>query len=410
MRSKLLRKSNSRKIKDQKLNVLLEVTKAINNNQPTQELLHQYEHFLRNELNIEKIVLFSNDNEEWHALLSYGITEKEIKAIDIKTTLLPLKEITTVMSLNNKSLKGFDVVVPVYHKSHPLAYVLIGDIYEDELALSPTIKHLPFIQTLTNIIVVAIENKRLAKERLKEEVVRKELELASRMQAMLFPETLPNNENVEMAALYKPHQKVGGDYYDVITLNDNEIVLCMADVSGKGISAALLMSNFQANLRALLSYSKSLSELVRELNHKVMHSAKGEKFITLFIAKYNYITHTLNYVNAGHNPPLLASGNSINQLKVGSTGLGMFDDLPKVREGIITIEPYSVLVCYTDGIVDIENKEQKEFSLERMIEILKYNKHLSMTELNNLYIKKIDDFRKEMPYVDDITLLSCRFK
>ncbi|GIV44514.1 MAG: hypothetical protein KatS3mg035_1637 [Bacteroidia bacterium] len=170
------------------------------------------------------------------------------------------------------------------------------------------------------------------------------------------------------------------------------------------------MSNFQANLRALLTYSKSLSELVRELNHKVMHSAKGEKFITLFIAKYNYITHTLNYVNAGHNPPLLASGNSINQLKVGSTGLGMFDELPKVREGIITIDPYSVLVCYTDGMVDVENQDEKDFSLERMIEILKYNKHLSMKELNELYIKKIDDFRKEMPYVDDITLLSCRFK
>lgn len=409
MRSKLHRKSNSRKIKDQKLNILLEVTKAINNNQPTEELLRKYEHFLRNELNIEKIVLFSNDNQ-WHTLLSYGISEKEIKAIHIEETLIPLKEITTVMSLNEKSLKGFDVVVPVYHKSHPLAYVLIGDIYEDELALSPTIKHLPFIQTLTNIIVVAIENKRLAKERLKEEVVRKELELASRMQNMLFPESLPNNEMVEMAALYKPHQKVGGDYYDVITLNDNEIVLCLADVSGKGVSAALLMANFQANLRALLNYSKSLSELVKELNHKVMLSAKGEKFITFFIAKYNYITHTLNYVNAGHNPPLLASGRSINQLKVGSTGLGMFDELPKVREGVITIDPYSVLVCYTDGMVDIENKEKEEFSIDRMIELLKFNKHLSMKELNDLYIKKVDDFRGEIPYVDDITLLSCRFK
>lgn len=410
MRSKLLRKSNSRKIKDQKLNILLEITKAINNNQPTQELLLKYEHFLRKELNIEKIVLFSNDNNEWHTLLSYGISEKGIKAINIEETLLPLKEITTVMSLQSKTLKGFDIVVPVYHKSNPLAYVLIGDIYEDELALSPTIKHLPFIQTLTNIIVVAIENKRLAKERLKEEVVRKELELASRMQNMLFPETLPNNEKVEMAALYKPHQKVGGDYYDVITLNENEIVICMADVSGKGISAALLMANFQANLLALSNYSESLSELVRELNRKVMRSAKGEKFITLFIAKYNYLTRTLNYVNAGHNPPILASGYAINQLKVGSTGLGMFDELPKVREGIITIEPNSILVCYTDGIVDIENKEKKEFSLERMIEILKYNKHLSMQQLNELYIKKIDSFRDGMPYIDDITLLSCRFK
>jgi sigma-B regulation protein RsbU (phosphoserine phosphatase) len=388
----------------------LEITKAINNNQPTQELLLKYEHFLRKELNIEKIVLFSNDNNEWHTLLSYGISEKAIKAINIEETLLPLKEITTVMSLQTISLKGFDIVVPVYHKSNPLAYVLIGDIYEDELALSPTIKHLPFIQTLTNIIVVAIENKRLAKERLKEEVVRKELELASRMQNMLFPETLPNNEKVEMAALYKPHQKVGGDYYDVITLNENEIVICMADVSGKGISAALLMANFQANLLALSNYSESLSELVRELNRKVMRSAKGEKFITLFIAKYNYLTRTLNYVNAGHNPPILASGNAINQLKVGSTGLGMFDELPKVREGIITIDPYSILVCYTDGIVDIENKEKKEFSLERMIEILKYNKHLSMQQLNELYIKKIDSFRDGMPYIDDITLLSCRFK
>ena len=164
--------------------------------------------------------------------------------------------------------EAFDIVIPVYNNNSPLAYVLIGDIVEEGEGVSPTIKHLHFIQTLSNIIIVSIENMRLFQESLRQIAIKKELELASRMQNMLIPKNseLPQNDKIWITSFYHPHLDVGGDYYDFINLSENEVGFCIADVSGKGISAALLMSNFQANLRALFSSEISLPALVEKLN------------------------------------------------------------------------------------------------------------------------------------------------
>lgn len=399
-----INKRSSPRIKDIKLNALLEVTKAINNNSSTDELLLRFEHVLRNQLNIGKLMLFSNDNG-WKCLLRYGVG-KDYNKIDFNE-LTKIKEISAIDFSSTGLNNSFEIVIPVFHKSMPLAYVLIGDL-EDKMEVSPAIKHLPFVQTLTNIIVVAIENKKLAKENIRQEGVRKELELASQMQAMLFPRTLPNDNKLETAALYLPHQQVGGDYYDFIQLNENEVAFCMADVSGKGVSAALLMSNFQANLRALFNHTTSLTDLVKDLNQKVMSSANGEKFITLFIAKYNIVTRVLTYINAGHNPPVMADGNSVSLLRIGCTGLGMFDELVKVKEGIVNIPPGTLLICYTDGVVEVENEKGREFGIEALMTLIRQNPKLSMKEMNDLIIAKIDEHKGQLPYVDDIALLSCR--
>ena len=398
-------KNTSKQTKDIKLNSLLEITKAINHNFSTEQLLEIFENVLENQLHIGKLVLFSNDNG-WKCILKYGVGE-EYNDINVERDLLPIHEIGTINFSKKKLNKSFEVVVPVFHKSQPLAYVLIGDL-EDKVEVSPTIKHLPFVQTLTSIIVVAIENKKLAKDNIRQAAMKKELELASEMQSMLFPSFLPNDNKLDAAAFYLPHQQVGGDYYDFIWLNENECAFCVADVSGKGVAAALLMSNFQANLRILFNHTTSLAELVRELNVKVMSSAKGEKFITLFIAKYNLVTHTLTYVNAAHNPPLLATGNSISTLKIGCTGLGMFEEIPKIKEGIVNITPGTRIVCYTDGLVELENDNGDDFGIDALKDIIKNNPELTMTQLNDLIMKTIMDYKQNRPYIDDIALFSVK--
>jgi sigma-B regulation protein RsbU (phosphoserine phosphatase) len=149
--------------------------------------------------------------------------------------LLKFEEITSISLINNYPFHIFDIVIPVFHKDTPVAYVLIGDIEEEREGLSPIIKHLKYIQTITNIIVVAIENKRLYKESLEKEAYKKELEVASRMQAMLIPsfDALPKNNYLNVAAYYRPHSQVGGDYYDFISLNNQEFGFCIADVFRK---------------------------------------------------------------------------------------------------------------------------------------------------------------------------------
>ncbi len=397
------------KMMEAKLNSLLEITRAINHNYSTTELLEIFENVLSHQLNIGKLVLFSNSGGGWRCLLKYGMGDAVIK-IDVVKELYHIKEITLMDFAPKATNHSFDIVVPVYHKDKPLAYVLIGDLNEEKIEMSPTIRHMPFIQTLTNIIVVAIENKQLAKETIRQAAMKKELELAWEMQSMLFPSSLPNNNLLEIDAIYMPHQQVGGDYYDFIQLNENEVAFCMADVSGKGVAAALLMSNFQANLRVLFNHTTSLTDLVNELNSKVMASAKGEKFITLFIAKYNMVTKILSYVNAGQNPPLLLSDKSVSFLRVGCTGLGMFDELIKVKEGIVNLENGATIICYTDGVVEVENENEEDFGVERLRDLLTENSNMKMKDLNLLIKKTLIEHKGVKPYIDDIALFSCRIR
>jgi len=348
------------KLSDFKLRSLLNVTQAINENLPTEELLAKYEEILRDDLNIGKIVIFKLEHK-WECLLSSGLSKEGLEQIQVENDLIPYQEITFLTAVENEALKAFDILIPVYNNNQPLAFVLIGDIDEEGEGVSPTIKHLNFIQTLSNIIIVAIENIRLFKESLRQEAIRKELELASRMQSMLIPDKalLPKNDRVHAEAFYHPHFDVGGDYYDFIQLDKNEFGFCIADVSGKGISAALLMSNFQANLRALFTHEISLNALIEKLNERVLHSAKGEKFITIFVAKFNYKSNELEYITAGHNPPIMyfPDEQKLDFLKNGCTGVGMLDEIPIITKGNMVINKRAKLLMYTDGLTELISGE-----------------------------------------------------
>ena len=390
-----------------KLNKLLEVTNAINNNLSQADLFKIYREVLVEDLNIGKLVLYVNNGEKWTQELCH---ETVCNIINVEKDLLPIHEITSTNNIPNDHLNDFDVIIPVYHKSNPLAYVLIGDLAGEKIEVSPIIKHLTFIQTFTNIIVVAVENKRLYKKSLKQIAIEKEMELASEMQAMLFPDHLPNNTEIEVSAKYLPHHMVGGDFYDFIQLNRDEVAFCIADVSGKGVSAALIMSNFQASLRSLIKRTSSLTELVTELNATILASAKREKFITAFIGKYNCYTRNLQFINAGHNPPLLLIGHQFKELFEGSTILGMFDRLPSVTEKNIYIPEDSTLICYTDGVTEQTNSNNEEFGSNLLKQVILSNKESDVHQIIEHIIARLSDFKENEEFTDDIALLGARFK
>ena len=393
-----------------KLDFLLNITLAINENLPIQELLDRFVKILREDLNIGKLILY-NYSEKWEVLAYDGVTKKLIDDISVENDLLYYQQITNLTTTLNPHLGQFDVIIPIFHKDRPLAYLVIGDIDEERVGVSPTIKHLHFIQTLANILVVAIENKRLYNQNLHQKVLHKELELASKMQNMLIPthSSLPNNEHLQTAAYYLPHYEVGGDYYDIIKLPGNSYGFCIADVSGKGISAALLMSNFQANLRALLSEKSSLIDVVVNLNERVMKNANGEKFITLFIGRYNADTHRLEYINAGHNPPIFfePSAYQVRYLKTGCTGVGMFDELPSIEMGEDYTTPGSRLLLYTDGMVELENENQVEFGTGIMEHELVQKQ--SIDDIVDNTINQLDQHKGAGKYSDDVTLFAFEF-
>lgn len=406
--TKLDKLSEKLQLNQFKLKTLLDLTKAINNNATTDELLDVYQSFIRKQLGVSKLLLFNNQNE-WDCILSYGV-DPELTKIKPQILFKDFDEICVLQPDTELGVQGFDVLIPVSHKMKALAYLILGDIDEDAHKISPVIKHMNFIQTITNVMVVAIENKRLMSESLAQERIKKELELAAEMQSILVPNTFPENDKMQIAAYYQPHQQVGGDYYDVIRLNEDELVFCVADVSGKGVSAAFLMSNFQANLNALINYTDySLVDMIEELNTQVMKTAMGEKFITLFLAKVNLKSGSLRYVNAGHNPPVLMQNNELYLLENGCIGLGMLDVIPSIKEGNIKLKKNTTIVCYTDGLTEVENLKKKQFGVESLGEVMLLNPMASMIELNKRIIESMNKFRGKAPLVDDTALLSCYF-
>ena len=400
--------SRQKLIQDLKLNALLEITKAINNNYSTSQLLDLYQDILENRLGVGKLILFHFD-QNWTCILKYGISE-EFNHVEFEKELLDISEIETITYSKGNLSKSFEIVIPVFHKKTPLAYVLLGDVNQERLELSAAIKHLPYVQTLTNIIIVAIENKKLYKEHIQRAQIKKELELAQNMQQMLFPHSLPNTDELQVAAKYLPHQQVGGDYYDFIQLNNHEFIFCIADVSGKGVAAALLMSNMQATLHSLINYTHNLKDIILELNKRVIDNAKNEKFITLFIAKYNIGTHKLTYINAGHNSPILFNNhNQMVFLDKGCSLLGIVNPLPFLENETLLVSAQSILFAYTDGLTDTVNSKDDNLSIKEIENILSIHKNSTSDNINVAMMKYLEEFKGEMPFTDDIAMLTCKF-
>jgi sigma-B regulation protein RsbU (phosphoserine phosphatase) len=266
---------------------------------------------------------------------------------------------------------------------------------------------LNFIQTMINVVVVRWRIRKLFRERLQSERLQREMELAAEVQNMLIPLRMHKDESVEIGAKYLPHQNIGGDYYDFIRLNDHEFLWCIADVSGKGVSAALLMANFQASLHAWSAVEDDLTNIIDRLNQKVVSNTQGERFITLFIAKYNEQTRKLNYINAGHNATILYSEGEAITLKLGTTMIGAFEQLPFLNEGEIDIEPGSLLVNYTDGLLDFEPSGDRTWDEEGLMDFVLENGELSPDAFNQLLMEHLNIGIKGKP-IDDITILTLR--
>ncbi|MGN6637496.1 MAG: PP2C family protein-serine/threonine phosphatase [Mucilaginibacter sp.] len=387
------------------LNSLLEVTRAINRNIATPVLIQMLEVILQNYLQVGKLRFLIEHEGAFVCISSYGGEEESDKSLyQACRKLNKIKAPTQVSGYDDNLLKKYDYFIPIYQKSKALAYALIGDFNTTSEMLG---NDLNFIQTLINVIVVALENKKLFRERVESERFKREMELAQEVQNMLIPLRVHKEVAVEVGAKYFPHQNIGGDYFDFIRINEDEFLWCIADVSGKGISAALLMANFQASLRAWAAVEDDLANVVERLNEIVLKNTKGERFITLFVAKYNERTRKMNYINAGHNPSILYSEGGAVPLKLGTTMIGAFDELPFLNQGEVDIEPGSMIFNYTDGLMDYDVPAHKMWNEDKLLDFVIENGELSPDKFNQTLLDHVHLIIKGKP-IDDITLLTLR--
>ena len=387
------------------LNSLLEVTRAINKNISTPVLIQMLEVIMQNYLQVGRLRFMIEHEGTFVCISSYGGEEESAKMLyQACRKLNKARSLTSLANQEDSILRKYNYFIPFYQKTKAIACALIGDFNTTDEMLS---NDLNFIQTLINVIVVALENKKLFRERMESERFKREMELAQEVQNMLIPIRLHKETAVEIGAKYFPHQNIGGDYFDFIRVNEDEFLWCIADVSGKGISAALLMANFQASLRAWAAVEDDLTNIVKRLNQIVVKNTKGERFITLFVAKYNEKTRQLKYINAGHNPSILFSRGKAVPLKFGTTMIGAFDDLPFLNQGTETVEPGSLIFNYTDGLMDYDIPVTKTWNEEKLLQFVIGNGELSPDKFNQTLLDHLNLIVKGKP-IDDITLLTLR--
>ncbi|MDQ7817231.1 MAG: SpoIIE family protein phosphatase [Melioribacteraceae bacterium] len=309
--------------------------------------------------------------------------------INIAEALKSTDKIETIVDY-----KGYSYIVTLVDKESREGTIKFDET--DEILLSAFARQ----------VYGAVENRELHKEALENETLKKELSVASSIQKKIIPESLPLIEGYDLAGINIPSKEVGGDYYDCRVLGNGKVALIIADVTGKGVPASLLVSTLSASLHAYLEMNIPLDELAVRLNKLIYQSTPSDKFITCFIALLDPGTGEMNIVNAGHNPSLhLKKGKVLEKIEAGGVALGMFDMGLPFNSQKTKLEKGERLLMFTDGIPEAMNDSNEEYSDERLEKFCTDNCFHEANVFVSQLVSDLRSFTKDTPQSDDITAL-----
>lgn len=268
-------------------------------------------------------------------------------------------------------------------------------------------------------LALIIDNARLTERLVAQERMRRELALAAEVQQRLLPSCAPQRMGMEVAGFCEPARGVGGDYYDFIDFDNSQLGLAIADVAGKGMPAALLMSTVQATLRSLTARNGSggpasyeLSSIVSKLNRLLFNTTQGEHYVTFFYATFDQNTQRLTYVNAGHNPPMYFPADSrseFRELTSGGLVAGAFEHAAYEQE-TVQMQRDDLLFLYTDGLSEALNVAGEEFGANRIMDTLKSIASLSADQIRDVVVRRVKDWCAGMSLYDDLTFVVMKVK
>ncbi|MCI0706631.1 MAG: SpoIIE family protein phosphatase [Ignavibacteriae bacterium] len=263
-----------------------------------------------------------------------------------------------------------------------------------------------FLEAFSDHAALAIENAMLHQAIVEKERVEKEIQIAGEIQRRLLPKEIPVIPSYQVDAAAIPSKSVGGDYFNIIPLEDGRWLLVIADVSGKGIPASLLVSTLHASLHAYIQSSADLVELSRRLNAMVYRNTSPERYITFFSALLDTQHHTLAYVNAGHNFPFRVQlgSDALEPLSVGGLPLGMFE-LAEYQAGTVELNANDTVVLYTDGVTEAMDEGQNEYSDERLKNIITSATTNTAFDIKSKILTDVRKFTGDEPQSDDLTLM-----
>lgn len=269
------------------------------------------------------------------------------------------------------------------------------------------------VETFANYAAVALENAMLIKESIEKERLEKELDVAREIQKKLLPIKTPQNENLEISALFVPAFEVGGDYYDFFNIDENKMAFVIADVSGKGISAAFIMSEVKGIFKSISKIINTPKELLIKANEILKESLDKKNFVTVIYGIFDYENKKVVISRAGHTPLIHYSKGKANKIQPSGIGLGIDysnNFLKSLEEVEINLNNNDILVCYSDGITEAKNSLNEDFGYKRLENVIELNHDRTTDEISNEIMKEVSLFTKDNSQHDDITLVIFKWK
>ena len=401
--------------KVQQLNTLFDLSQEFNSTVDRSSLVKLLTFALMGQLTVTKHIYLiqsvskDNDGETGVQVVTHKGVRKEVLTPAVVDALSGIKEMCLLEDegvhegCEPLAEAGITMVLPIRHKGETGAILCLGPKmtgkeYEPD--------EIEFLYALGNLAFVSLQNSYLVEDQIEKERLEEEMRLAREIQERLQPSSLPDFEGLETASLALPSRHVAGDYFDAIKLDDDRILYAIADVTGKGVPASLLMSNLQAALRVLIPLDVSLEEGTAHMNRVITENTGYDKFITYFHGIYDRRDRSFNYVNAGHNPAtIVRADGTLELLEKGGLLLGVMAGMP-YESGTVTLAPGDVLSMFTDGVTEAMSPDGEEWGEERLEPLLVELRDKSAQEILDGVREAVEVFTDHAPVLsDDLTMI-----
>ncbi len=403
--------------KIQELKTLFEIGKELNANLDMERIINLLIYAVMGELVVNRCFVFLKEDEGMKLFSARGLRVDDdtrtllcqnsfLEQLALTQTAIIIDETELHPALRVLQDQQLKLIIPMQNQEETRGVLIVGEKISQHPYQNDEVE---FLSTLCNQAMISIENARLFEETLEKERIEEELSIAREIQQRLLPNQCPNTDQISICGMNIPSRQVGGDYFDCIKIDEDHLVVAIADVSGKGIPASLLMSSLQAGLHNLIDLNLDLSTLVAKLNNFIHANTSVDKFITFFIGLFDFGDGTFTYVNAGHNPPLLLRADgSLQQLDVGGLLLGMMPNAVYEYQTITMIKE-DVILLFTDGVTEAKSVNDEDFEDEKLVRLLLESFRLPIEELLKTISDEIDLFTKDAPQSDDITMMGIRW-
>ena len=359
---------------------------------------------------LKKFALVRFENEETE-ILDSKFDNEELLSLIKKYELRDIKESIINDQIQKDfpelTLLGVELVVPMQLQGKTRGLILLG---ERPIKKEYSESDLEFIYSIGNLAIISLENTRLFYEALEKQKMEEDLLIARDIQRNLLPNTLPDYDSYDIAALNVSSKQVGGDYYDIIPLEDDKFYIAIADVSGKGVPASLMMANIQAFLQVICRQGIRIDEATGMINDLVTANTSEGRFITFFWGYIDTKKNTLTYVNAGHNPPYVIRDGKIFKLDKGGIILGVMNTVVPYIFEEVELKKNDVIILYTDGVSEAMNLKNEEYSEEKLQEVAESLVDKTAEEILNGIKEDVQIFTQGNTQSDDITMIVIKVR